>query len=130
MFLHVSVCPQGVVSRPIPGGGGGWGVWLGGSPGPYPGGVGGSDLGGLQAHTQGEVGGSGREGGFPGPGLGGPGSGPGGCPGPGSGGAPGPGVCVCVCMYPSMHMETPPSRWLLLWTVRILLECILVLDVI
>ena len=128
MFLHVSVCPQGVVSRPIPRGGrlgglaggspgpypgGGWGVWPGRSPGPYPGGGWGV---------------------WPGRGVSRPRPGgsrlrPRGLSRPRIRGGSRP-RCVCVCIYPSMHMETPPSRWLLLWTVRILLECILVLDVI
>ena len=102
MFLHVSVCPQGVgVSRPWPrpkvevegsdlGGclgphpGGGWGVWPGGSR-PTPRGR----LGGLA----------------------------GGCVS-----RPTPrGVCIPVCTE-----ADPPSRRLLLWAVPILLECILV----
>ena len=58
-------------------------------------------LGGLQAYTQGEVKGSGW----------------GGSPGPHQGG-----------VYPSMHWGRHPlSRWLLLWVVRILLECIVVI---
>ena len=37
-------------------------------------------------------------------------------------GCPGPHLGV----YPSMHCDRPPSRRLLLWAIRILLECILV----
>ena len=56
---------------------------------------------GLQAHTQG--------------GWGSPGPHPKGSPGPHGGG------------YPSIHWGRPPNRWLLLWVVCILLECILIL---
>ena len=55
----------------------------------------------------------------------------GGCPGPHLGGVqphtqwgsgPGPGGCIPACI----EVDPPPSRWLLLRAVRILLECILV----
>ena len=80
-----------------------------GSPGPHPRGKlrgiwpggwspGPHPRGGLQAHTQGEVSRPTPEGRSRGP-----------CPGG----------------YPSMHWGRPP-KWLLLWAVRILLECILV----
>ena len=42
--------------------------------------------------------------------------------GGGWGGCPGPGVCIPACT----EVDPPPSRWLLLQAVRILLECILV----
>ena len=87
----------GGVSRPIPRGR--LGVWLEGSPGPGLGG------GVSRPRPQGSLS-----------------LGPGGSPGPGPGGA-GPGGRVC----PSMHWGWPPSRQLLLRTVRILLECILVI---
>ena len=91
----------------------------GGSLGPGPGEVGGSAQGGVkaQAHVFTPVCHSVHRGGL------GPGGEVGGLP---WGSRPRPrGVCV----YPSMHWgrPPPPSRWLLLRTVRILLECILVL---
>ena len=80
--------------------GGGCVVWVGGSKGPHPGGrLGGLAGGRLQAHTQGVSRSTRGGGGSPGPGLGG-------------------GV--------SQHAlrQTPPSRWLLLREVNILLEWI------
>ena len=103
MFLHVSVIlSMGEVSRPRPRGEV-WGVWPGGVSRPRP-----------------------RGGGW--------GVWPGGCPGPGRGVVSRPrsgvgglsrprpgGVCIPACTE-----ADPPSRRLLLLTVRILLECILV----
>ena len=83
-----------------------WGFWPGGVSWPTPRGkLRGLAWGGLQAHTQG---GSWRVW-------------PGGTPGPHLGGSPGP-----YWGYPSMHWGRSPSGQLLLWAVRILLECILV----
>ena len=100
-----SVHRGGGVSRPTPKGevdGSGWG---GGLQAHTQGEVEGSGWGGLQAHTQG-----GRLRGLAG-GL-----------QAHTQGVSRPGGCV------SQHAlrQTPPSRWLLLWVVRILLECILV----
>ena len=86
--------------------GGGWGCL-----GPGPGrrvclGVSRSRPGVVQGQAQGCV--------YPG-GCPGPGPGPGGCPGPG-------------CVSQHALRQTPHSRWLLLQTVRILLECSLVLN--
>ena len=74
-----------------------------------------------------------RGGRCPGPGLRGSRPRPGGCPGPGLGGCPGPGPGaqaqawgVCIPAYTEADTNPPPRRWLLLQTVRILLECILV----
>ena len=104
--------------------------------------------GGVEAQAQRDVKANARRG-CPGPGLAGcPGPGPGGvqaqawgvsrprprgCPGPHLGGAhtqaqgvsrPRPRGCIPACTEGD---SPPPSRWLLLWTVCILLECILVL---
>ena len=95
------------------------GVWPGGSPGPNLEGV-------SRPIPRGRLGGLAGKGGFQAQAWGVQAQAQGVFQAQDQGGAPGPGVCVCVCMYPSMHMETPPSRRLLLWTVRILLECILV----
>ena len=117
MFLHPSVSHSvhGGVSRPTPRGGvegsGQGGVsrptpggrlrcLAGGSPGPHPGGrLRGLAGGVLQAHMQGEV--EGWAGGVSRPTARG---------------------CTPACT----EADTPPSRWLLLRAVRILLECILV----
>ena len=61
----------------------------------------GSGWRGLQAHTQGEGGLQAHTWGAPGP---------------------HPGGCIPACS----EADTPSPRWLLLWAVRILLECILV----
>ena len=109
MFLHLSVCSQGVSrSRPR---GESWGVWPEGCLGPDLGGmVGGSGQGGVSRPT------------------------PGGCSGPHLGmsrprprprGDPGPGVCI----QHTLRQNPSPSRRLLLRAVRILLECILVWNI-
>ena len=106
MFLHLSVIlfrgEGGGCLGPGPGGVSAWGCQ-------------GPGLGwGVQGQAQGCV----CPGGCPGPG-------PEGCPGPG----PGPGGCPGLgCVSQHVLRQTTPSRWLLLWTVRILLECILVLN--
>ena len=106
MFLNLSVSDyvhRGGVSRPRPKGK--VEVWMRGCLGPDP------DpgvrlwglAGGVQAQTRGSR----------------PRPRDGGCPGPG----PGPGEYICT-------EADPPSRWLLLWVVHILLECILVVKLI
>ena len=117
------------VSRPTTGGklrGLAWG----GSPGPHPGGkLRGQAWEGLRPTLRRGSWGVGP-GGSPGPHLGGsPAPHPGGVyfSGPHSWGSPGPHPGGG---YPTMHWgrhhPLPPSRWLLLRAVRILLECILV----
>ena len=126
-------------------------VWLGGGClGPDPGGGWGSDGGGVsRPRPKGKIGGSGQGCVCPGPHPAGwPRPTPGGVSRPtpsrvakthtwgvsrprpkgkigGSGQGcvcPGPGGCIPTCT----RADTPPSRWLLLWVVCILLECILV----
>ena len=134
MFLHLSVILFMAVSHPR----GGLLLREGrdrGSPNrgsPTQGGPPGPHKGGLQAHTWG---------GSPGPHPGGcPGATPGGSPGPHPGVSPGPHLGGLQAHtwgrfpgphpggYPSMHWGRPPSRWLLLRAVCILLECILVFN--
>ena len=94
----------------------GWSGW-GGCLGPDPGGGWGSDGGVSRPRPKGKIGGSGQGCVCPGPHPAGwTRPTPGGCPGPG------PGGCIPTCT----QADTPPSRWLLLWVVCILLECILV----
>ena len=115
-YTWLSFCSQGGSPGPYPGVG--WGVLPeGGSPSPYPGGGWGVWLeGGLQAHIQGEVGGSGWRGGLQAHTQG---------VVRGSGwrgvSRPIPRGCIPACTE-----ADPPSRRLLPRTVRILLECILV----
>ena len=95
------LCSQGGVSRPRPKGK--VEVWMRGCLGPDP------DpgvrlwglAGGVQAQTRGSR------------------------PRPRDGGCPGPGPGEYICTE-----ADPPSRWLLLWVVHILLECILVVKLI
>ena len=111
MFLHLSI------SHSVHSGG------EGGSPGPHPGGrLGGlAGEGGFQAHTQGGRLGGLAGGGCPGPHLGGVQAHTGGGPGPGWGD-----VSQHALRQTPLSTPPPPSRWLLLWAVCILLECILV----
>ena len=119
-------CPRGGSPGPQPGGevgGSGWGVsrptprgrlgvWLGGSSGPHP--------GGIQTHTQRVTrptpGGRGVQAQAPG-GVVQAHQAPEGLSRPTR-----PGGCISACTV----ADPPPSRRLLLQTVRILLECILV----